>query len=533
MSEPRWTLPPSWEWAGASTIARIIGGGTPSTKEPGNFTSNGIPWVTPADLSGYTETYITRGARDLSQKGYDSSAAQLLPAGTVLFSSRAPVGYCVIAKNEIATNQGFKSLVLEGDISPEYVRYYLLGSKEYAEGLARGTTFKELSGGRMGNLSIPVAPLSEQRRIVEKVDKLMTRTARAKRECDRVPALIAKYKQAILSAAFSGELTREWRSRILGHDEKKWDQQTLADLCDIQTGITLGKKRPPGVTLVSAPYLRVANVQRGYLSLDEVKTVQVTPDEVAKLRLQKGDILMNEGGDRDKLGRGWVWGDQIPDCIHQNHVFRLRLRDSQFPSEYISHFANENGQAYFLYAGKQTTNLASISKKRVGELVVPLPPAEEADEIVRRIKTSFSWLDRIAGEHSRSSILLPLLEQGILAKAFRGELMPQDANDEPASVLLERIKAARSKQFESQPKRGQKPRGPKRLHMATPKEQLEKDLASWPAQGVSFEELSQRISGDYESIRAAVFELLAGPRPVMKQHFDKKAKLMRLKRAAA
>src|SRR5689334_211102 len=152
MRTPRWEIPPTWQWASAKDIAQIVGGGTPSTADETNFAETGIPWVTPADLTGFREAYISRGARDLSLKGYESSGAQILPPGTVLFSSRAPIGYCAIAANDISTNQGFKSFVLKGNISPEYVRHYLLASKEYAESLSSGTTFKELSGSRIANL---------------------------------------------------------------------------------------------------------------------------------------------------------------------------------------------------------------------------------------------------------------------------------------------------------------------------------------------------------------------------------------------
>jgi type I restriction enzyme S subunit len=101
MSQPRWDIPAIWSWASASEIADIIGGGTPSTRDDSNFSNNGIPWITPADLTGYRGSHIERGARDLSEKGYQSSGAQLMPAGTVLFSSRAPIGYCVIAANTL------------------------------------------------------------------------------------------------------------------------------------------------------------------------------------------------------------------------------------------------------------------------------------------------------------------------------------------------------------------------------------------------------------------------------------------------
>jgi hypothetical protein len=152
---------------------------------------------------------------------------------------------------------------------------------------------------------------------------------------------------------------------------------------------------------------------------------------------------MNEGGDRDKLGRGWVWEGQIVNCIHQNHVFRLRPRSPKIPSRYISCYSNEFGQSYFLRSGKQTTNLASISLSKLSALPIPVAPPQEMETIVQCIETAFGWLDRVAREHEDVMRLLPRLDQAILAKAFHGELIPQNPNDQPASVLLERIRAAR------------------------------------------------------------------------------------------
>ena len=186
----RWKLPENWQWAPAGAIAEIIGGGTPPTKDPENFTENGIPWVTPSDLSDYQGVYISRGRRDLSQKGYDSSGAQLLPRDSVLFTSRAPIGYCVIASNDICTNQGFKSFVLMGNIDPKFIRHYLLASKTYAESLGSGSTFTELSGARIAQLEFPIPPLNEQKRIVARIEQLQARSRRAREALETVPDLL-------------------------------------------------------------------------------------------------------------------------------------------------------------------------------------------------------------------------------------------------------------------------------------------------------------------------------------------------------
>jgi type I restriction enzyme S subunit len=218
--------------------------------------------------------------------------------------------------------------------------------------------------------------------------------------------------------------------------------------------LALGKKRKAEEALTRTPYLRVDNVQRGYLDLSEIKTVLATAGEIIRMRLKQGDILMNEGGDRDKLGRGWVWNGDVDPCIHQNHVFRVRLYDTSFPPKYVSYFANEFGQDYFFSAGTQTTNLASISKTKLSSLPILVPPADEAVEIVRRSEVAFESINKLEGEANRGANLIAHLAQALLAKAFRGELVPQDPNDEPAETLLERIRMAR--ETAPKPKRGRK-----------------------------------------------------------------------------
>ena len=310
-----------------------------------------------------------------------------------------------------------------------------------------------LSISGMADIAVPLPPIAEQRRIVVKLDALTARLARARAELDRVPVLADHLRRGILSRAYSGNMTADWRGER-GRGDAEWPVRALSDIAEVQGGIQVGKKRPKSAVLIDTPYLRVANVQRGWLKLEEIRKLGATVEERARLVLRDGDILMNEGGDRDKLGRGWVWRNEVADCIHQNHVFRIRLNDDQFPPEFVSHYANEFGQPYFIDQGTQTTNLASISKRRVMALPVPVPDADEATEIVRRIETAFARADRMEAEAARARALIDRLESAILGRAFRGELVPQDPNDEPASVQLDRIRAERA--AAPKPKRGRR-----------------------------------------------------------------------------
>ncbi len=294
---------------------------------------------------------------------------------------------------------------------------------------------------------IPLAPLNEQKRIADSLDALLTRVDACRERLDRVPQILKRFRQAVLAAATSGALTEGWRST----DSLEWRLYVLADIADIQGGVTKDSKKQQA-TDEEVPYLRVANVQRGYLDLNEIKTIRIPSSKITSVLLEPGDILFNEGGDIDKLGRGWVWEGQISRCSFQNHVFRARLFDKSYQPKYISWWGNSRGVEYFLRQGKQTTNLASINKTMLSNLPISLPPPEEQQEIVRRVEALFVFADRLEARYTAARAQVENMTPALLAKAFRGELMPQDPNDEPASELLKRIKEQKTNQPEQKRK---------------------------------------------------------------------------------
>lgn len=396
-----------------------------------------------------------------------SRARRIVESGDVLFSTvRTYLKNIAVVPDSFhgqLTSTGIAVLRPNGAIESRYL-FFFVRSDDFIEEISKaqdGTLYPAVTDKNVGSAVVPLPPLAEQKQVIATIEDLIYRTARARTELAHVPALIAEYRSAVFELAFSGKLTADYRkkSRYGEHGlPDSWSVRPLGDISEIQGGIQVGKRRTADVELTEVPYLRVANVQRGWLDLSDMKTISVTADERDRLLLRKGDVLMNEGGDRDKLGRGWIWGEQIEECIHQNHVFRIRLIDDILPPEFLSHFANERGQSYFSDQGTQTTNLASISKRKIAGLPVPVPPLEEALEIVRRIESAFAWLDRVSAGHAATYKLLPKLDSAILAKAFRGELVPQDPNDEPAAALLARINAERTEQVRTRAKRAPHPK---------------------------------------------------------------------------
>lgn len=431
--EPRWSIPKGWSWTSIEDIAEVTGGGTPPANDPRNFADDdGIPWLTPADLTGYEETYIGRGRRNLSRRGYETSAAKLLPAGAVLFTSRAPIGYCAIAANPIATNQGFKSLTLFGGIPGEYVRYYLTWSKPFLESLASGTTFLELSGSKLGRAPFPVPPLSEQKRIVRKLDVLNAKSAHARKELGCIEHLVTRYKQAILSKAFSGALTREWRGNA------KWPNSTrLGDVASSFAYGSAAKSRRTG----SVPVLRMGNIQDGKLDWTDLV---YTDDrkEIEKYRLSAGDVLFNRTNSPALVGKTALY-DGKPEAIFAGYLIRI-VAGPHLNSRYLTYALNSPAGRDFSWNAKNDgVSQSNISATKLKEFLFPVPDLQEQEEVVNRIESAFARIDRLAAEAGRALLLVGRLDEAILGKAFRGELVPQDENDEPASVLLEKIKRTR------------------------------------------------------------------------------------------
>lgn len=197
-------VPTSWRWVRLGTVGNIVGGGTPRSENSEYFADDGIPWLTPADLNGFKEKRIFRGRRCITQLGLRHSSAQLLPEGSVLFSSRAPIGYVAIAGTQLATNQGFKSCVPYVRETNEFLYYYLRSAAARVDREASGTTFREVSGKIVSQIPVPLPPLAEQKRIVAKVDELMAlcdqleaqQQEREAKKADLARASLARFAEA-------------------------------------------------------------------------------------------------------------------------------------------------------------------------------------------------------------------------------------------------------------------------------------------------------------------------------------------------
>ena len=334
-----------------------------------NLVDQGLLHLRPFNIGRNGEIDLTREYRVPSEIAPRSKTS--LHAGDILFNntnSPALVGKTAVVRENF--NAGFSNHVTRIRLDPArcdpmFVAAHL--RRLWMQGHFRDHCTQWVSQAAYGTrllsrLRVPLPPLDEQRRIVDilnraaRIETLRTRSAECLREF--VPALFVKM--------FGDQ--KEIRSRF--------PCLPLREVATITSGATKGRKIDPA-DAVDVPYLRVANVQDGFLTLDEIKTITIRRGEEQQYALAPGDLVMTEGGDQDKLGRAAIWNGELPYCAHQNHVFRVRPRADVVSTHYLRDVVGSAyGKAYFLSVAKRTTGIASVNKTQLGGFSVPVPSME-------------------------------------------------------------------------------------------------------------------------------------------------------------
>ena len=230
-------------------------------------------------------------------------------------------------------------------------------------------------------VTLRMPPLPEQCKIAAILSSADDAIEKTQAVIDQVKVVKRGLMQELLTRGLPGRHTR-FKQTEVGEIPEEWGLKKLMEVARIQTGLAKNKN---STGMISVPYLRVANVQDGFLNLTELKSVEVDQDALSRYAMMRGDVLFTEGGDADKLGRGTVWNGEVEPCLHQNHVFVARP-SGDIRSVFLSLYGGSSrGKAYFVNCSKQTTNLASINSTQLKNLPVPIPPLDEQDQILERI----------------------------------------------------------------------------------------------------------------------------------------------------
>ena len=423
--EQPYKIPSNWCWGILGEITSVIGGGTPSSKINEYYDNGDIAWITPSDLSNYNNMYISKGKKMITKLGLMKSSAKLLPKGTVCLSSRAPIGYVVIAKNELSTNQGFKSFLPSKVFKSEYLYWYLKSIKHILEAKASGTTFLELSAKKAGEVEIPLPPINEQQRIVNRIESLFAKLDRAKELIENTLAQFEQNKMAILHKAFTGELTAKWRKEN-NIDLSSWKKCELKEVFKV-----VKDKYNPQTENQIVNYIGLENIEtsKGIISKNnssEVKSI--------KTKFKKDDVLY--GKLRPYLNKHDVVNF---DGICSTDILVFRFNDIN-TAKYINYYFNLPMFIQYAVENSSGINLPRVSEKTISKYKISLPTIEEQQEIV-------NILDKLLAKYNKIKNLeqqlekIELLKKAILAKAFRGELGTNNPDEESAENLLKEILA--------------------------------------------------------------------------------------------
>jgi type I restriction enzyme S subunit len=461
-------LPPKWKLARLNQLGRWIGGGTPSKANPGFWVTEGIPWVSPKDMK---KLYLDDAEDHITKKAVEQSSTNVVAEGSVLVVTRSGILSHTLpvakALRPLAINQDMKALIPDKEVSSDYVLHALraMEPRILQECGKSGTTVANLDTDRFLNFQIPLPPLEIQRRLVAQLEGLFARSKSAREELTRVPRLIERYKQAILAAAFRGEMTREWRSNnpnlsarpeitrienerrelFLGSDgdadaysppnrhpavdlfkvPDTWLWLRAEAVCDF---ITKGTT-PPAAAMTShigdVPYIKVYN-----LTFDASLNFEIDPtfisndthnNELQRSKVYPDDVLINIVG--PPLGKVSLVPDLWPEWNINQAIAVFRSVPTVNRRFLAFWFLSEQVLNWAVSRSKATAGQSNLTLQICRDMPIPVCSVDEQQQIVQGIESAFTAIDRVAREAGRATELLDRLDHATLAKAFRGELV--------------------------------------------------------------------------------------------------------------
>jgi type I restriction enzyme S subunit len=405
-----------WRTFKLGDIAEIVGGGTPSTAKD-EYWSDDIPWITPRDLSGSDEKYISRGERNISQNGLENSSAKLLPAGTVLLSTRAPIGYLRIALNPLSTNQGFKSLITKPDLVSNEFLYYLLKSQvSYLKSVGVGSTFAEISGGTLSRLEFRFPPLHEQIKIVE-ILSLLDEKIDLNHKTNQTLQEIAQaiFKEWFVDFNYPGA-TGEMVDSKMGLLPKGWRIQNLGELSSTITKGTTPTTLGDNFVEKGVRFLRVDCIDETY-GIDESKSLFITQETHEKLRrsqLMQNDILITIAG---SIGRLSIVSERVLPANLNQAIGIIRIDENIVPVNYIFQYLKQPIIRNKLLSGVTQSVQANISLQDLRSLLIIIP----SKQILLSYKIILGVIQGYIDNNNNQSTSLQKIRDLLLSKFMRGD----------------------------------------------------------------------------------------------------------------
>lgn len=557
-------LPESWKRVKLIDISQIFMGQSPKASEI-NSEGKGLPFF--QGKTEFTDVYPVINK-------HCEQPSRIAEQNDILLSVRAPVGPVNLASEKSGFGRGLCAIRAFSGVSFKYLFYQLKGLENYIASFGTGSTFAGINRDKVESLSINIAPEKEQQRIVEKLDELLSELDFGVQELKTAQVKLKHYRQSLLKSAVEGALTQKWRddnknkieetgeellNRILIERKQRWEQEKLAefkekgkkppknwqdkypepvqpdttDLPALPEGwvwasldmiifkIEAGKsfkclERPPvydeyGVVKVSA-------VTWGDYNELESKTCTRPELENDKILIKEGDFLFSRANTTELVGACVIANNISKKVMLSDKILRLRFVEDSLKYWILQFMRGELGRRQIEHAA--TGNQASMKNVSQGKLLkfaVPIPSLNEIDEIKGNLLNAFEYNEKATVEANTALNILNAQRKNILKTAFSGQLIPQNDNDQPATVLLEKIKSEREDISKlPKPKQSKKVSSMKKITV--------KNLTNWLSQtsanSFTFEEIQKEFQGDYDQLKECLFELLSQKKPLIKQIFD-------------
>ncbi|MEZ8378796.1 restriction endonuclease subunit S [Vibrio splendidus] len=428
-------LPKGWTQVTLENLGQWGSGGTPKRTNKAYY-DGAIPWLVIGDLN---DGLVSESKSLITQLGIDNSSAKLLKAGTLLIGMYGSIGKLGVAGVDCATNQAIASCVVdERIINKKYFFHFLFSRREHLLSLGKGGAQQNISQTVLKAYSANLAPLNEQIRIANKLDSILAKVDKAQASLDKIPAILKRFRQSVLAAATSGELTKEWRE-VDGISKDTWQPVTIDDLSNRAFDGPFGSK------LKTADYtdhgIKVARLENiGHLVFNSAKETfisEVKYQDLIKNTIEHNDVLFSSFVDEEI--RTCLFDERFGTYINKADCFCIRPNQDLISPEFLMYSLACKHTYEKIKKQVHGATRPRVNLRFLKSFEISLPSPEEQIVVVDKINQLFSKASKVEKQYLDAKTRLDRLTQSILAKAFQGELVLQDPNDEPAEQLLERI----------------------------------------------------------------------------------------------
>lgn len=430
--EQPYEVPENWVWVRLESVASWGSGGTPSRKHE-EYYNGDILWIKTGELNN---GWIYDTEEKITDEGLKKSSAKLFPPYSVLIAMYgATIGKVAILGVPATTNQACACAVCNQSLLYMYLFYYCISQKNVFIEKGKGGAQPNISQIILKQHPIPLPPLSEQQRIVERIEELFAKLDEAKERLQEAADSFAVRKAAILHKAFTGELTKQWRLEN-GVSDESWEEKTISKICGSLKYGTSKKSSDSGEVVV----LRMGNLQNGEI---DWSNLAYTSDEedIKKYLLKPGDILFNRTNSPELVGKTSIYRGEMP-AIYAGYLIKLDYDENMVVGDYLNYYLNSSrAKEYYMQVKTDGVSQSNINAKKIGEFEIPLPTLPEQHEIVRLIDDLLAR-ERSAQQATEQALAsIDLIKKFILARAFRGELGTNKASEASALELLKQVLA--------------------------------------------------------------------------------------------